>query len=600
MLTLQTKTGIPGALLAALSLVVCLGTAPTAAPEAPVADAAQRGDTEAVQALLESGADVNAAQGDGMTALHWAADRGDRNLAEVLLAAGANAAAMTRIGSYTPLHLAAKNRHGQVVATLLSHGADPNARTSAGGATPLHFAAGAGDTVGIRALLDHGADIDAREDSWEQTPLIFAASAGRVDAVNALLARGADPSLTTHVLDLRTRQQEDRAAGQRREEVLAAMAKAAGQDPDAYHPTPAEVQTAVRAARDATPPSTVVEDTVDYEERQPTALSYAELVGKQGGLTALLHAVREGHAETAMALIAGGADINQVSSGDHTSPILIAMINGHFDLGLALLEHGADPNLANDAGNTPLYAALNTQWAPKARYPQQLAYQQQQATYLDVMKTLLDAGVDPNVRLKKHLWHMEYTFAQLDVDTKGATPFWRAAYATDVEAMKLLASYGADPNIPTVKVPERRFARRSAPEDRSGLPPVPVGGPAVYPIHAASGVGYGEGFAGNSHRHVPDAWLPAVKYLVEEQGADVNARDLNGYTALHHAASRGDNELIRYLVEQGADVTVVSRRGQTTADMANGPVQRIQPFPETVALLEELGSVNNHNCVSCE
>jgi ankyrin repeat protein len=128
---------------------------------------------------------------------------------------------------------------------------------------------------------------------------------------------------------------------------------------------------------------------------------------------------------------------------------------------------------------------------------------------------------------------------------------------------------------------------------------VPPGGPGVYPIHAASGVEYGEGFAGNSHRHAPDGWLPALKYLVEELGADVNARDSDGYTALHHAAARGDNEMILYLVEKGADVKAVSRRGQSTADMANGPVQRVSPFPETVALLVKLGATNNNRCVSC-
>jgi ankyrin repeat protein len=90
-----------------------------------------------------------------------------------------------------------------------------------------------------------------------------------------------------------------------------------------------------------------------------------------------------------------------------------------------------------------------------------------------------------------------------------------------------------------------------------------------------------------------------VKYLVEELGADVNARDANGYTPLHNAAARGDNELILYLVSKGADVKAVSRRGQTTADMANGPVSRISPFPDTVALLEKLGSKNNHKCASC-
>ena len=92
---------------------------------------------------------------------------------------------------------------------------------------------------------------------------------------------------------------------------------------------------------------------------------------------------------------------------------------------------------------------------------------------------------------------------------------------------------------------------------------------------------------------------PAVRYLVEDLGLDVNARDNDGYTALHHAAARGDNAVIEYLVSKGADVTVVSRRGQSTADMANGPVQRVSPFPETVKLLEKLGSTNNHNCVSC-
>ena len=79
----------------------------------------------------------------------------------------------------------------------------------------------------------------------------------------------------------------------------------------------------------------------------------------------------------------------------------------------------------------------------------------------------------------------------------------------------------------------------------------------------------------------------------------MNERDHNGYNAIHHAAARGDDEMILFLVEHGGDVTAVSRRGQTTADMANGPVQRVSPIPETVALLESLGSKNNHNCVSC-
>ena len=172
--------------------------------------------------------------------------------------------------------------------------------------------------------------------------------------------------------------------------------------------------------------------------------------------------------------------------------------------------------------------------------------------------------------------------------------------------MRLLVEHGADPHVPTKAPPPRRarggttaqndegpdpFASLPAAPglwvatdlatmgpDPSGLPPSKAGDPGVYPIHAASGVGYGEGFAGNAHRHAPDAWLAAVDYLVE-LGADVNRRDHNGYNAVHHAAARGDDELILYLVERGADVTAVSRSGQTTADMANGPVQRVSPIP---------------------
>lgn len=585
-----------------LAASTVLATSPVS--DSPVADAAMRGNFEQVRSLLEAGADVNAAQGDGMTALHWAAEAGRLQLARALLVAGANPDAATRIGDYTPLHLAARQGQAALVGALLEAGAQPSRRSTAGGARPLHFAAAAGSVASLQALLAAGADINAAEESRGQTPLIWAAAANRVEALRYLLEQGADPGVTTRVTDIPRRTELDRAASRRRSQVLAAFQGEAESRTPGWRPTPAQVQAALLAAEQNAVPEDEDSrpETVDYEERKPEALSYGDLVYRQGGLTALLHAAREGHAESVVALLRGGADIDQVSAGDGTSPLLIALINGHFDLALTLREHGANVNLASNAGTTPLFAALNTQWAPKSRYPQQQAYRQQQASYLDVMRALLQDGADPNIRLKKHLWYMSYTFDLLSVDVAGATPFWRAAYATDVEAMKLLAAWGAEPSTPTIKPVQRRRRRGSQPQsgaDPSGLPPVPPGGPGVFPIHAASGVGYGQGYAGNAHRHVPGGWLPAVRYLVEEMGADVNARDHNGYTALHHAAARGDNELIRYLVSKGADVMVVSRRGQTTVDMANGPVQRIQPFPETIALLEGLGAVNNHNCVSC-
>ena len=656
--------GIPrraGIVAAAILPLLLLGLS---GGNSPVADAAQRGDLDAVRRLLRDGADVNAAQGDGMTALHWAAERGDGEMGEVLLYAGARVDAGTRIGHYTPLHLAARSAHASMVELLLRAGSEPDARTTNSGASPLHLAAGSGDARVIGLLIDAGADVNGRESAWGQTPLIFAAGGNRVEAVRALLNGGADPSLASSVIDVEEQATADQAAERRLNEFLAAFKEKEGGGAE-WQPTPSQVQAAIEAAREiqrkwpdvpdpaddnreeeaatdssesaradsvevaadsagaamdpaladadsaaeATDSAAAPADSTNSEAEVAGPRSYPQLVGAWGGLTPLLHAVRQGHAAVALALLDGGADIDQPSAGDGTTPLLMAAVNGQFDLALTLLERGADPTAASRAGTTPLFAVLERQWAPRASYAHPTEHEQQQATHLVVMNALLEAGADPNTRLESHLWYMEYTFGVLrgsGINMKGATPFWRAAYALDIEAMRLLRDYGADPDMATVKPPERR--RRPAPNegeeeeeelDPSGLPPVPAGGPHIHPLHAAAGAGYGQSFAGNAHRHVPDNWMAAVRFLVEECGADVNVRDANAYTPLHHAAARGDRELVLYLVDRGAEVTAVSRRGQTTADMANGPIQRLQPFPETVVLLEALGSKNNHRCLSC-
>jgi ankyrin repeat protein len=557
-----------GALVLACALSAAGVVVGAQSSRATVSDAAKAGDREAVRALLKQAADVNAAEGDGTTALHWAARSGDAELVQMLVYAGANVKATTRLGAYTPLMMAAQAGHHAVVAALIAGGADVKA-TSTTGTTPLMFAAQSGDTRSVTTLVEGGADVNARETAMGQTPLMFAAAYNRIDVVKLLLARGADVTATSKVVDLsKLSSPEEEFGSQRR------RPQGDGEGGE----RPPDIAGVTRQYR------------------------YNELVGTSGGFAPLHFAVRQGHFDVARALVDAGADVNQVNPGDQSTPLVVATINGYFDIGSYLLEEGADPNLASDNGVAPLYGTLNVQWAPKALYPQPQAYRQQQTTYLAYMKQLLDKGANPNARLSRKVWYSGYNFDLAGVDEIGATPFWRAAYGGDVDAMKLLMSYGADPTIPTIKPagrPRTGDGDRLNVQDVSGLPPVPVGGPAVTPLQAAAGVGYGEGFAANSHRYAPSGLLAAVKYLIEETGADVNAADHEGNTALHHAAARGDVEMIKYLVSKGADVTRVNREGQTTADMANGPVQRTQPFPDALKLLESLGAKNNHKCVSC-
>jgi ankyrin repeat protein len=618
------------------AVVIAAVPRPAAFEAAKVADAAMTADAAAVRALLTAGEDVNGAQGDGMTALHWAARRGDADMVRMLIAAGGNLRATTRLGSYTPLLLASQGGHAAAIHALIAAGGDVKGTTAAG-VTALMLASASGQVPAVASLIEHGADVNATEPTRGQTALMFAAAHRRSDVVRALIAAKADINAATAVVSLRAA-----PPSPEEEAYLAAVAAGrvggaggagrsgapgAARGPSAGPAQPREPATA--AADAGQNPSTGSGQGPSTGSGQGPSTSsgqgggrrgggrgaatgiagvsrpytYAELINGQGGFTALLFAVRQGDAASVSALLDAGAAIDKATGGDGTPPLLLAVINGHFDLAAALLDRGANPALASDNGVTPLYAALNVQWAPRALYPQPRTHLQQKLTYLELMKKLLDKGVDPNVRLTKKVWYQEYNFPLLGVDEIGATPFWRAAYAADVDAMKLLVARGADPNIPTIKPAGRPrtgdAAGRETIEDISGLPPVPIAGPGIPPLQAAAGSGYGEGFAGNSHRTAPGGFLPAVTYLVEDLRADVNGRDHEGNTALHHAAARGDVPMIEYLVSKGADVKAVNRAGETTADMANSPVSRIEPYPEAIALLVKLGAKNNGKCKAC-
>jgi ankyrin repeat protein len=481
---------------------------------------------------------------------------------------------------------------------------------------PIHLAAQAGSADAVKALLDRGADVNARDETHARTPLVFAASQNRLDAMKVLLAKGADVRLATKVIDYRERAAADTQARQARDRIVSATTgRATNSNINLNDPPPPGA--AAAAGRAGAPPAGrgggggagVGGQVIDPNDPTagagragrggvpggPRPASDIEQIGRQGGFTALHYASRDGYADAAMLLLDAGADLNGRTEGDRSSPLVVAIINGQYDLAMTYLQRGANPNLTSDDGVGPLFAALNNEWALRTWYPQPTAGSQQRASYLQLMEALLKAGADPNARTVSHIWYAAYNTGRMGVEFTGATPFWRAAYALDVDAMRLLVRYGADPGIPTMS-----YGAVRRPNDQSGLAPTPPGGPHVPPFHAASGVGYGTSRVAQQHRHVPDGWMPAAKYFLEELKVDVNMRDAEGFTALHHAAARGDNEMIKYLVKQGADVMAVNRAGQTTVDMANSPEQRTQPFPETIKLLESMGAKNNNNCRACK
>jgi ankyrin repeat protein len=515
-----------------LAVGILLVAGALVAADTRVADAAARDDIETVRALLRKGADVNGAQGDGSTALHWAAANANRKLADLLIASKANVSAQTRLAGITPLFVAAKNGAAGVAEEILKGGADVN-MANAAGTTPLMMAASAGDPATIRIMIEHGAKVNAAESTHGQTALMFAAALNRSEAVTLLMTNGADASLSTKVVK-----------------------------PERFRPDPNFVP--MNDPTDETTPRRNGRGGADAPPR-PVREIGAQLTG---GMTALLLAARDGQMEAARALLDAGADLNAASAAEKTTPLVMAVSNGHYDLAKYFVEHGADPNLANIQGLTALYGVLDVQWAGHSWFPNPVTAQEKTG-YLELMKTLLAAHADVNAKLAKKTWFRTLAHDATWVDPAGATAFWRAAQATDLDAMKLLLAAGADPKIST------------------------TGGDS--PLMVAAGVGWGANFSVNA----PNSWLPAVRQCVE-LGLDVNQVDNRGYTALHGAAYIGNNDLIRLLVEKGAKVDVKAKTGDSVADMANGPNRFATPHPETVALLEKLGSPNSHNCRSAD
>lgn len=396
----------PAVLLFATAVLLC-----GQARDTRLADAAAQDDIDAVRALLAQHADVNAAQNDGATALHWAAMKGDLEMVHLLLESGANVKAATRIGSLTPLFLAASNGSAAVIDELLRAGADATALNSTNGTTALMKAAAAGSAESVKLLLDHGAAVNATEPGHDQNALMFAAAANRPAVIRVLASRGADLRATSKVIRIAPQKDLDSNEFPLDADYIL----------HANLPPGKEAAAAALAGRRATP-----------------AVS--------GGLTAMLLAARDGQIDAVRALVEVGADVNQRGPGEKTNPTVMAIINGHFEIAKFLLEHGADPNLSNDDGLTALYASVDAQWAPVGGGPLPVTGHDR-VGYLELMEALLSHGANPDLRLKKKLWFRPAFHDQMWVGTPGSTAFWRAAQATDLAAMRLLVAHGADPRI---------------------------------------------------------------------------------------------------------------------------------------------------------
>lgn len=259
-----------------------LGTAVAAESGTPLIQAVRSGAIDRVRELLRTGADVNATQGDGATALHWAAHRSDLAATELLVRAGADVNRTNELGA-TPLWLASLNGDAAVAGALLAAGADPN-RALASGETPLMTAARSGSVQTVTLLIDHRADVNAAERVRGQTALMWAVDQRHAAIVRTLLTRGANVHARSAVW-----QQLENTAG--------------------------------------------------------NTNSAGDFLMSHGGSTAILFAARQGDLETAAALLDAGANVDDADAAG-TSALVIAAHSDHGQLARFLLSRGADPNAA--------------------------------------------------------------------------------------------------------------------------------------------------------------------------------------------------------------------------------------------------------------
>lgn len=463
-----------------IALALIFSVTPLFASNAPLADAVEKQNRAAIKSLLQSHADVNAAQIDGMTALHWAAYLDDSESAKALIKAGANVKAENHYG-VTALSMACVNGNGDLVEALLKAGADPNTKLN-GGETALMTAARTGKVAPVKALLARGAEVNAKERKG-QTALMWAAAEGNTEVVDLLLKAGA-------------------------------------------------------------------------EYRQPL----------ENGFTPFLFAVREGRLDVVRRLIKEGVDVNEPMHPKHpngknarpnTSALILAVENGHFEVGQALLEAGADPN-DQRSGYTPLHTMTWVRKPPRGDgddgVPPPIG--SGKLTSLQFVRKLVEHGADVNLPLA------EGRGGRGVLNHKAMTPFMMACYTADIPLMKLLVELGADP------------LKKNADESTT--------------LMAAAGLG---ALAPPEESGSEDEVLEALQFLLS-RGADINAVDKNGETAMHGAAYKMLPRVVKFLSDRGAKIEVWNQKdkwGWTPLRIAQGyRPGNFRPSPETTDAIESV------------
>ena len=433
---------------------------------------------------------------------------------------------------------------------LVAAGADAKAPNRLG-VTPLALAAANGNATMVQLLVTAGADVNAADPAGE-TPLMAAASIGSVESVQVLLDHGA-------TIDARDRQFQTTALlsairSNRPEVVRLLVAKGADVN--------------VKTRTGATPNWVLPNSVPGFGHGVGIVRGGLPPRGSRapipGAMSPLMLAARDGRLDSARMLLDAGAKIDGTDANDIT-PLIAAITNNHVAVARFLIDRGANIHHADWYGRTPLWAAVETRNmdVDNASFENGI----DRAPFLELIQVLLEKGANPNVRMKEvppiRRAFLRVTGSLAWVDVTGQTPFYTAATAGDLDVMRLLLKHKADPHIPTFE--------------------------GTTPLMAAAGINW---VFSQTYDEGPARLLEAVK-LCHELGMDVNAVNSMGLRAVHGAANRGSDDILRFLVEKGATLDVKDKEGRTPLTWAEGvflATHPARPKPSTIALIKELAA----------